>query len=211
MCLFQIRGWRIQKRRRDCREIYFKEREQLDRNSDVNGEVFKSLANTFEAVKEARKTFPALGTNCLTSAVLEISCAEADRHCAENKGHRVYRRQDKRKSSVLLDHPLPVILDMTARRCATCQKMNGNQPTYFVVTKEDVRRTLPHVHIFEGQKMGRLYVTEAFLQHVLMELYETFNIKEVRRRLYAFYTSNFLSLLLTDVRVKQLTPPPPPS
>ena len=37
-------------------------------------------------------------------------------------------------------------------------------------------------------------MTEAFLLHVLIDLYETFNMRKVRRRLFYHYGSNFLSL-----------------
>jgi len=101
-------------------------------------------------------------------------------------GHRCYARKDTARRVYVLGKPLPIVVDMARWRCHTCVPRRD-----FTVTTDDLQRTYQAIVIPRCGKDRRraVYVTPAIVEQVVRDLYETFNLKETRRRLFNFYVS----------------------
>ena len=108
-------------------------------------------------------------------------------------GHSVHPRSDTRIGGrYLLDYPLPRELDLRSWRCSTCKAQRRSSG--FPVLASDVLGMFDDALSYRSAKHGTVFMTRAFLLHLLSLFYETFNSRDVRRRLADVYAANALGL-----------------
>ena len=88
----------------------------------------------------------------------------------------------------LLDVPLPKQLDVRTRRCESCH-VKGIHLT-FPCHVEDVRQAIPHAVVHQSVRYNSIrYMTRDLLLTLLQNFYDVFNLRDVRRRLFAIAAS----------------------
>ncbi len=125
--------------------------------------------------------------------VVVVQPQSAAAHAAE-ACHSVYARTDtKAGGTFVLDFPMPHEIDVRSWRCSSCSGQGEN--TSFKVMLSDVQVHFPGTIAYHEQKRGTVYMTHAFLVHLLSIMYETLNSRDARRRLADVYAANALGLV----------------
>ena len=114
---------------------------------------------------------------------------------AESAGcpHQAVIRHDRAATRFVLDIPLPIEIDVTPRRCMTCQRLGFNAVA-FPVTLRDIRAEMPGLLHMESPKNGTVMMTKRFLLYLVQSFYEKLNVREVRRGIAEYYSTNALAL-----------------
>ena len=110
--------------------------------------------------------------------VLSLDCVQ---HVEQNPGHKLVAREHSVEPVFLLDVPMPRLLDM--RPCLTCAKAGVS--CNFKPGPDDVARTVPDIVVYRGAAHAKKFrfMTSAYLVWLLKNLYASFNLRTVRRRL----------------------------
>ena len=95
------------------------------------------------------------------------------------------------------DIPLPIPFDARSWRCKTCGNLNDHSRVW-KVQLEDMKRAFPGVLVHKVRKADarkqEIFMTPAFLEHLVRSFYESMNARDVRRRLTMLYMDNALAL-----------------
>ena len=125
-----------------------------------------------------------------------VLSAAARQHLVDFPGHVLAARGRIAEPTFVSDIPVPTLLDLRLRRCETCQK--DGYSTSFHPSAEDVVNLLPHLVMHEGAQhyKRKRYMTREYLFNLLQCLYESFNLRAVRRSLLRIMSASLLSQML---------------
>ena len=114
---------------------------------------------------------------------IEVLSLEAAQHVDQNPGHHLVAREHRVEPVFLLDVPAPKLLDMRPRRCQTCAKAGVSRN--FKPGPDDVARAVPDIVVYRGAAHAKRFrfMTSTYLVWLLQNIYATFNLRTVRRRL----------------------------
>lgn len=130
-------------------------------------------------------TMPAEDMNLFAEGqgAIEILSFDAVRHVDQNPEHKLVAREHSLEPTFLLDVPVPKLLDMRSRRCLTCAKAGWSNN--FKPGPDDVARCVPDIVVHQGSAHSKRFrfMTSAYLLWLLQNIYATFNLRTVRRRL----------------------------
>ena len=117
------------------------------------------------------------------SGAIEVLSLDAVQHLRDHPHHRLVPRERIYDPTFLLDVPVPKLLDMRHRRCVSCAALGV--AVDFKPGPDDVARCLPDIVVHQGSAHSKKYrfITSTFLLWLLKGVYETFNLRSVRRRL----------------------------
>ena len=145
------------------------------------------------------------------SVVIEPSQAKEHVAWAAKYGftHKVLPENRRTDVSFLLDLPLPRPFVAQAYRCSTCrhgQLLMDHVPlqdvrklppaatqTYFVPTVADIKARFPEALVCKLPREAPVYFTKPFFFHIAQNLYETFNVRSVRRHIVSTYAAHALA------------------
>ena len=142
--------------------------------------------------------------------IVEIypEAAKIHKRCAAKFGelHNIAVCEDRRSEPrFILDLPLPIPFLAQSFRCKTCNNMGPlvdripmsklrglpaeANMQYFTVTDQDIRGFFPSVLVCQTDHQAPAYFTPRFFFELCKAIYETFNVRQVRRQLAALYSS----------------------
>lgn len=156
----------------------------------------------FEQARQAavllRTPCPATGgSTTLSLEPLAVLPSAAEAHTRMCPGHRTTPREHRPRPRFLYDVPLPRLLDLRPHRCA--QRCGAPGTDAMRVTDGDVRRVCPGVLVHRRQlgdaKVKSLYLTRAYLLHLLQVLYEGCNLRGARRVLTSVCNGCILGMM----------------
>ena len=132
---------------------------------------------------------------------IAIKPTAAVQHETDNSGHLVLPRTDSAKTvKLILDLPLPRLVDIRSWRCRTCK--HQGQYAQFPITYEDINTALLAstnesllVHKPAKQQHAPILMTKKFLVYARHRFYTQWNGRELRRDIAALYGHASLALI----------------
>ena len=133
----------------------------------------------------------------ISHAVRQIVPSDLREHMevcrARGEEHAVVRRHDRAATRRVLEIPLPIEVDCRIHRCMTCQRQ-GNLRTCYQLTEKDWQAEFPGLLRHQAPCKGTHWMTRRFLLYFVQSFIEKLNVREVRRALAEYYSTNALAL-----------------